>query len=90
MVKNERNLRILFHGGIAKMKRLWAKQPYLSVGLFCLWDDGQLSIEITYKNGKLDRLSTDWHENERIDKEVTCKDGKIISSNHKKDQNKLL
>jgi antitoxin component YwqK of YwqJK toxin-antitoxin module len=46
--------------------------------------------EITYKNGKLDRLSTDWHENERIDKEVTCKDGKIISSRHKKDQNKLL
>jgi len=29
-------------------------------------------------------------ENERIDKEVTCKDGKIISSRHKKDQNKLL
>jgi len=25
MVKNERNLRILFHGGIAEMKRLWLK-----------------------------------------------------------------
>jgi len=44
------------------------------------YDDGQLMIEKTYKDGKLDGPYKTYHDNGQLKEEETYKDGEFIDS----------
>ena len=43
---------------------------------------GQKKFEATYKNGRLHGLTTTWYKNGHKKKELTLKDGEVISAKY--------
>ena len=50
-------------------------QPFTGKHL-CKYENGQIEIEASYKDGKVDGKVTSWHENGQIEIEANYKDGK--------------